>query len=208
MCLERVQEKSQNKERLGQERSLEARSVSGSWAPRMEIPAPGFKAYLFIGQRRQHQTWEIYNVTFQPWSLWNKQAKAHSTQCHQCFCTGLQILPPQWQMRQNWNTGWGRDAGPMGKEEKLWEDPRPRRGKASGHSPRPKDLEKSPCPPRTTLQAPGFGQPDPNLGFRFPTCPEAALLENRQTGWYTESSPGGTKLLHTNAGSFGGTSDS
>lgn len=170
MCLERVQEKSQNKERLGQERSLEARRTClgpGDSEDGNSLPL-GSRLICLLAREGSCQTWEIYNVTFQPWSLWNKQAKAHSTQCHPVL---LYWAPDPSHHNDKWGRietqGGAGDAGPWGKKKVVGRTPDPRRGQGCTALPRPKDLEKS--PPYQNYSA---GQTRParsQLGISVPT---------------------------------------
>lgn len=169
MCLEECR-KSQNKERLGQERSLEARrSVSGSWWLRgWKFPAPGFKAYLFIGQKAaaRHGRFIMWHSSLD--LCGTNRPKPTVLSVTQCFCTGLQDP-------SHHNDKWGRietqggagDAGPWGKK-KVGRTPDPPKGsKAAQPSHRPKDLEKS--PPYQNYSA---GQTRParsQLGISVPT---------------------------------------
>lgn len=209
MCLERVQEKSQNKERLGQERSLEARRTClgpGDSEDGNSLPL-GSRLICLLAREGSCQTWEIYNVTFQPWSLWNKQAKAHSTQCHPVL---LYWAPDPSYHNDKWGRietqGGAGDAGLWGKKKVVGRTPDPRRGQGYTALPRPQDLEKS--PPYQNYSA---GQTRParsQLGILVPTPRSSPTEKNPPNRMVHSKFSRGYKALHTNTGSFGGTSDS
>ena len=205
MCLERVQEKSQNKERLGQERSLEDRKAClgpGASEDGNSLPL-GSRLICLLAREGSCQTREIYNVTFQPWSLWNKQAKAHRTQCYPVLLSWAPDL-------SHHNDKWGRietqggagDAGLWRKVRVVGRTPGPWRGQGCTTLPRPKGLEKSPpCQSHSADQTwPARSQ----LGISVPT-PRSSPTKIKQDG--TRQILQRVQSLHTNMGSFGGTSD-
>lgn len=110
VCLGRGGKKSQSGGRLGKTDHGELEPCVWVLVPqRMEIPHPSVQGLSVYWPREGScQAWEIYNRSFQPWPMWNKQMEAHNTPCaSSAFARGSRTFPPQWQGIQNQNRRWG-----------------------------------------------------------------------------------------------------
>lgn len=146
MCLRRGEERSQNGERAGQRGHREPeRCVWVLVSEGGSAPSLGSRLICLLAQRRQLPGTEVYNGAFQPWSMWNKQTKAHNAQCmSSAFVPGSRSFPSTMiNCAESKHEVWQGNST-VGRGEKCGKWPGGPEGVRTAHPfPRAKHLEKS-----------------------------------------------------------------